>query len=96
MQRGRKSRDDQDFDVGKRMIELIRSEDPVFVSWLEMRLGELCIKVHVLDGYTASAYGGALGAIQLRVMVDEADLARARRLLADVSSPRDGSEPADG
>ncbi|MBK8209485.1 MAG: hypothetical protein IPK78_05440 [Rhodospirillales bacterium] len=38
--RSRKSRDDQDFDVGKRMIELIRSEDPVFISWLEMRLGQ--------------------------------------------------------
>ena len=78
------------------MIELIRSEDPVFVSWLEMRLRERGIKAHVLDTYTASAYGGALGAIQRRVMVDDADLPRARELLPSTSDAGGGSEPTNG
>lgn len=67
------------------MIELIRSDDPVLVSWLETRLREIGIKAHVLDAYTASVYGGALGAVQRRVMVDETDLPRARLLLADAA-----------
>jgi Putative prokaryotic signal transducing protein len=65
------------------MIELTRSDDAVFVSWLQMRLDELGIKTVILDTYTSSAYGGALSAVQRRVMVNEADLARCRRLLAE-------------
>jgi Putative prokaryotic signal transducing protein len=68
------------------MVELVRSDDAVFVSWLEMRLGELGIKVVVLDTHTSSIYGGALSAVQRRVMVDEADLDRSRRLLADAAA----------
>jgi hypothetical protein len=75
------------------MIELVRSEDPVLISWLEMRSRELGINIHVMDAYTASAYGGAVGAIQRRVMVDDADLMRARCLLAEVAA---ASEQADG
>lgn len=78
------------------MIELIRSEDPVLISWLEMRLRELGITIHVLDAYTASAYAGALGAVQRRVMVDEADLIRAQRLLAEACGGTTGSERTDG
>jgi len=63
------------------MIELIRSEDAVFVSWLEMRLGELGIKPHVLDAYTSSAYAGALSAVRFRVMVGDEEIDRARRAL---------------
>ena len=65
------------------MIELTRSGDAVFISWLEMRLGELGIETVVLDTHTSSVYGGALAAVQRRVMVDEADLARSRRVLAE-------------
>ena len=75
------------------MIELTRSEDPVLISWLEVRLQQLGIKVHVLDSYTASAYGGALGAVQHRLMVDEEDLPLARRLLGEVRPDCDGSDP---
>ena len=66
------------------MIELTRSDDAVFVSWLEMRLAELGIKNIVLDTHTSSVYGGALAAVRRRVMVDEADLDRSRRLLNEV------------
>jgi hypothetical protein len=78
------------------MIELVRSEDPVLISWLEMRSRELGINIHVLDAHTASAYGGAVGAIQRRVMVDDADLARARRLLAEAVGSGAGLGGADG
>ena len=64
------------------MIELTRTEDAVLVSWLEIRLAEAGIKAYVLDGYTSSAYGGALFAVQRRVMVEEADLASSRQVLA--------------
>jgi hypothetical protein len=67
------------------MIELTRSDDAVFISWLEMRLGELGIETVVLDTHTSSVYGGALGAVQRRVMVHEADLARSRRVLAEAA-----------
>ncbi|MBK8173822.1 MAG: DUF2007 domain-containing protein [Rhodospirillales bacterium] len=63
------------------MIELTRSEDAVFVSWLEARLSELGIRAHILDGFTCGAYGGALSAVQRRIMVDDADAARARQVL---------------
>lgn len=68
------------------MIELIRSDDAVLVSWLEARLREIGINAHVLDAYTASVYGGALDAVQRRIMIDEADLPRARPLLAESAS----------
>ena len=64
------------------MIELTRSGDVVFVSWLEMRLGALGIKTVVLDTHTSSVYGGALAAVQRRIMVDEADLDRSLHVLA--------------
>jgi hypothetical protein len=67
------------------MIELTRSGDAVFISWLEMRLGELGIETVVLDTHTSSVYGGALAAVQRRVMVDEADLDRSRRVLAEAT-----------
>jgi hypothetical protein len=93
--RGRGTRDEWCAHAERRMIELVRSEDPVFVSWLEVRSRELGINIHVLDVYTASAYGGAVGAIQRRVMVDDTDLTRARRLLAEVAGSVHGPGHAD-
>lgn len=73
------------------MIELIRTDNSVLISWLEMRLSEAGIKPFVLDAYTSSVYGGALAAVPRRVMVEEGDLERARRILAE--APPDA--PAD-
>ncbi len=70
------------------MIELTRSGDAVFVSWLEMRLGELGIKTVILDTHASSVYGGALAAVQRRIMVDEADLDRSRHVLAEAAGER--------
>jgi len=67
------------------MIELTRSNDPVFLSWLTNRLAEEDVDAVVLDGYTAVAEG-SIGAIQRRVMVDGDDLARARLVLHEAAN----------
>ena len=65
------------------MVELVRTDDPVMLGWLRNRLDEVGIEAHVFDGHTSSLYGGALGAVAARVMVDEADVGRARVIVAE-------------
>jgi hypothetical protein len=62
------------------MIELIRTNDPVFLSWLTARLEGEDIAAVVLDTH-ASVMEGSISAIQRRVMIDEVDLVRARWVL---------------
>ena len=64
------------------MIELTRTNDAVFLSWLTMRLEEEDVDAVVLDTHTAIAEG-SIGAIQRRVMVADDDLARARFVLQE-------------
>jgi hypothetical protein len=65
------------------MIELIRTDDPVLLSWLETRLAEIGIEVFVFDGHTSSAYAGALDGVSRRLMVAEEDISRAKRVVAE-------------
>ena len=65
------------------MIELIRTDDPVLLSWLETRLTEVGIDVIVFDSHTSSAYAGALDSVCRRMMVAEDDLSRAMRVVAE-------------
>ena len=65
------------------MIELIRTDDSVLLSWLEARLAEIGIEVVVFDGHTSSAYAGALDGVCRRMMVAEDDLSRALRVVAE-------------
>ncbi len=65
------------------MIELTRTCDPVFLTWLRARLDEEGIEAFVFDDRTAGAFACVLDAILARVMVDEADLARAQAILED-------------
>ena len=65
------------------MIELLRTQDPVLLGWLQSRLDEAEIPAVVFDAHTSSLYGGALDAVTRRVMVDEADIGRARLILAE-------------
>jgi len=67
------------------MIELVRSNDAVFLSWLTMRLEQEDIDAIVLDGHTAVA-GGSIPAIQRRVMVAERDIGRARLILVEAEN----------
>ena len=64
------------------MVELIRTNDPVLLSWLTAALAEARIEAIVLDVHT-SVLEGSVSAIPRRVMVDDDDLARAKRLVAE-------------
>jgi Putative prokaryotic signal transducing protein len=64
------------------MKELLRSNDPVRLSWAEALLAAAGIESVTADRHT-SVIEGSIGAIQRRILVAEKDLARARRLLAE-------------
>ncbi len=65
------------------MIELTRTNDPVFLAWLQDRLAACGVPAFVFDPHTSSVYGGALDAVTRRVMVAEDDIGRARLILAE-------------
>jgi hypothetical protein len=62
------------------MRELVTSNDPVLLSYLQVLLNDAGIEVTVFDG-NMSAVQGTLNAVQQRLAVAEEDWARARRLL---------------
>ncbi|BBK31055.1 putative signal transducing protein [Stella humosa] len=64
------------------MVELLRTNDVVRLSWLTALLADAGIGVVVLDGH-ASLMEGSIGAIQRRLMVAPGDLTAARRLLTE-------------
>ncbi len=64
------------------MEELLRTNDPVMISFIEAVLGEAEIKYAVLDTHM-SVLEGSLGVLPRRVLVEEESLSQARRLLAD-------------
>lgn len=63
------------------MIELIRTNDPVLLSFLQALCAEARIETLLLDQHT-SIVEGSIGAIPRRLMVADKDAAEARRLLA--------------
>lgn len=71
------------------MKELLRTNDPVLLSFATALLAEQRIEAVVLDGHT-SILEGSIGAIQRRLMVRDEDLVRARRLLKERGGPADG------
>lgn len=64
------------------MKELLRTTDPVRLSWLLALLADARIGAVVLDTHT-SILEGSIGAIPRRLMVTADDHARACRLLRD-------------
>lgn len=72
------------------MIELLRSNDIVRLSWLSALLSEAGIEPILLDTHT-SVIEGSIGALPRRLMVRDDDAARARRVLAGA-----GEEFLDG
>jgi hypothetical protein len=62
------------------MRELLRSNDLVYLSWAQAILGAEGIGCMVLDDHV-SGVEGSIGAIPRRLMVEEALLEEARRLL---------------
>jgi len=67
------------------MVELTRSNDPVFLSWLIAHLSGDGIEAIVLDMH-ASVMEGSISAIQRRVMVLDEDLTAANVILAEAES----------
>ena len=63
------------------MVELIRTNDPVLISWLSAALAGEGIEAVVLDTHM-SVLEGSAAAIPRRVMVDDDDLVRAQNVLA--------------
>lgn len=74
------------------MIELVRSNEPVFLSWLLAALQQEGIEALVLDAYTSAAEG-SIAAIPRRVMVAEDNAIRARRVLALADELGKGAAP---
>lgn len=64
------------------MKELLRTNDAVFISWVQAMLGSQLIEVFLLDGYT-SVLEGSASAIPRRLMVTDEDYERARQLLTE-------------
>ena len=64
------------------MKELVRSNDPVFISWLMTALEGAGIHVLVLDQHM-SIVEGSLGILPRRILVHEDDNRQARQLLAE-------------
>ena len=64
------------------MKELLRTNDPVKISWVTALLTDGGIESLVLDSHT-SIVEGSIGAIPRRIMVDDDDLQDAQRLLSD-------------
>jgi hypothetical protein len=70
------------------MLELLRTNNLVFISWLSAYLGEARIPVVVLDTH-ASIVEGSAGAIPRRIMVEDGDLSRAQWLLRQAGEELD-------
>jgi hypothetical protein len=64
------------------MIELVRSNDPVLISFATSLLTEAGIQHSVADSQM-SVIDGSIGAIPARVLVTQGRFGEARRLLAD-------------
>ncbi|MEH6547748.1 MAG: DUF2007 domain-containing protein [Sneathiella sp.] len=65
------------------MEEIIRSNDPVLISYILAVLADEDIEAVVLDEYT-SILEGSIGAIQKRVMVLSEKIVQAKRVLNDL------------
>ena len=72
------------------MIELLRTNDPVLISWLSAVLGEAEIEIIVFDAHTSILEGSA-NAIRRRVMVIDDDTDEAKRLFEEAVAELDGN-----
>ena len=75
------------------MIELVRTNDAVLISWLRAQLADVGIDVLILDEHM-SILDGSIQAIPRRIMVPEADAAEARLILAEAD--RIAAQPPAG
>jgi hypothetical protein len=64
------------------MVELLRTNNPVLISFLTAFLADQDVETFVFDAH-ASVVEGSIAAIQRRIMVADEDLPRAKLLLED-------------
>ncbi len=77
------------------MVELLRTNDPVLLSWLTAELSRVGIEAVILDTHMSILEGSA-AAIPRRVMVEDADLPQAQKVLALADDIRQGKvDPLD-
>lgn len=73
------------------MKELLRTNNPVRISWLTALLADADIEAVILDTHMAVLEGSA-SAIRRRLMVNNDDYPRARRVLEDAGEISAGSD----
>lgn len=71
------------------MVEILKTNDLVLLSYVQHCLAEAGIEALVFDGYI-SAVEGSIGAFPRRVMVADQDLDAARKALGNVALTIDG------
>ncbi|HEY9079584.1 DUF2007 domain-containing protein [Magnetovibrio sp.] len=64
------------------MFELVRTNDPVLISWLRAQMADAGIEVLVLDEHM-SILDGSIQAIPRRIMVADEDKREAQAILAE-------------
>ena len=64
------------------MIELVRTNDAVLISFIEALMRDAGIAYFVAD-QNMSVLDGSVGILPRRIMVDEDEIATARKILAD-------------
>ena len=67
------------------MIEVVRSNDPVYLSWAEAMLRAEGIASLIVDLHV-SAIEGNIGAFPRRLLVQDETLERAREVLRDAAA----------
>lgn len=76
----------------KPMEELLRSNDPVMISFVEALMREAGIAYFVADQHM-SILEGSVGAIPRRVLVDTEALQQARRIMKDCDLGKELKDP---
>jgi hypothetical protein len=74
------------------MKEVLRTNDVVFLSWVDALLADAGIDAVILDTHT-SILEGSIGALPRRLMVSDEDHDAARRLI-DLARESGPAEPA--
>lgn len=77
------------------MFELVRTNDPVLISWLRAHLSDAGIEVLVLDEHM-SIMDGSIQAIPRRIMVAQEDQFVAKTILAEATGLRRAMHQAMG
>lgn len=74
------------------MEELMRTNDPVLLSFAEAILKEAGIQVHIFD-QNMSVLEGSLGILGRRLLVPEGEAERARQILRDAGAAEELRSP---